>query len=353
MQKFKNLNVVLLLMLILILFLTGCEINPEESFQYNNNEDLVVHFVDIGQGDSIFIQFPNGETSLIDAGPKVSSDIIVNYLKEMKVEKIDYLIATHPHEDHIGGLPEVIKNFEIGKIYMPDKTANTTIFKRLLSEIKSKDLKANIPSAGEFIIDNNDLKYQVLAPNGDKYDNTNDYSIVSKIIFKDNSFLFTGDAEKISEKEMVEKGYDLTANVLKVGHHGSSTSTTEEFLRKVGPAYGVISLANDNKYGHPHKETMELLNKNGIKVLRTDELGNIAIKSNGKDIEVLDRNNLGNSIQEKNNEKVEENYIGNKNTKIYHSPDCNSLPKEENQMKFKSKKEAKSKGYKPHEKCIK
>lgn len=352
MQKFKNLNVVLLLMLILILFLTGCEINPEESFQYNN-EDLIVHFVDIGQGDSIFIQFPNGETSLIDAGPKVSSDIIVNYLKEMKVEKIDYIIATHPHEDHIGGLPEVIKNFEIGKIYMPDKTANTTIFKRLLSEIKSKDLKVNIPSAGEFIIDNNDLKYQVLAPNGDKYDNTNDYSIVSKITFKDNSFLFTGDAEKISEKEMVEKGYDLTANVLKVGHHGSSTSTTEEFLRKVGPAYGVISLAKDNKYGHPHKETMELLNKNGIKVLRTDELGNIIIKSNGKDIEVLDRNNLGNSIQEKNDEKVEENYIGNKNTKIYHSPDCNSLPKEENQMKFKSKEEAESKGYKLHEKCIK
>ncbi|HHV27784.1 MAG TPA: MBL fold metallo-hydrolase [Tissierellia bacterium] len=350
MHKFKKANFIVLTIVILTILLSGCELESSENFQ-DNIGDLVVHYIDIGQGDSIFIQLPNGETSLIDGGPKANSNVVVNYLKEMKIEKVDYLIATHPHEDHIGGLSEVVKNFEIGKIYMPDKVANTAIFESLLKEIKAKDLKISVPSSGEYLIDTDDLKYQVLAPNGEKYENTNDYSIVSKITFKDNSFLFTGDAEKTSEKEMIGKGYDLTADVLKVGHHGSSTSTTEEFLLKVDPDYGVISLAKDNKYGHPHKEIIELLNKKGIDILRTDELGNIIIKSDGKDIEILNGYSKENSIKETVYE--EENYIGNKNTKIYHSPDCGSLPKEENQIIFKSKEEAEKEGFKPHEKCIK
>lgn len=350
MHKFKKANFIVLTIIIFSVLLSGCELESSGNFQ-DNIGDLVVHYIDIGQGDSIFIQLPNGETSLIDGGPKANSDIVINYLRKMKVEKIDYLIATHPHEDHIGGLPGVVKNFEIGKIYMPDKVANTAIFESLLKEIKAKGLKINVPSSGEYLIDTDDLKYQVLAPNGENYEDTNDYSIVSKITFKDNAFLFTGDAEKTSEKEMIEKGYDLTADVLKVGHHGSSTSTTEEFLLKVAPHYGVISLAKDNKYGHPHKETIKLFNKKGIDILRTDELGNIIIKSDGKDIEILNGYSKENSIKEIGYE--EENYIGNKNTKIYHSPDCGSLPKEENQIMFKSKEEAEKEGFKPHEKCIK
>lgn len=352
MHKFKKLNFIVFTVLMATLILTGCEIDSNGSFE-NSSGNLLVHYIDVGQGDSVFIQLPNGETSLIDGGPRSSSSVVVDYLKDMKVEKIDYLIATHPHEDHIGGLPEVIKNYEIGAVYMPDRVANTTIFERLLKEIKAKDLKINIPESGEFLIDNGDFKYQILAPNKEKYNNTNDYSIVSKLTFKDKSFLFTGDAEKTSEKEIIEKNYDLTSDVLKIGHHGSSTSTTDEFLEKVDPDYGVISLAKDNKYGHPHVETIEKLNKKGISILRTDELGNIVIKSDGKDIKILDGNNAESSSKEKKEEQSEESYIGNKNTKVYHSPNCGSLPKEENQIKFQSRKEAEKEGFKSHEKCVK
>lgn len=137
MHKFKKLNFIVFTVLMATLILTGCEIDSNGSFE-NSSGNLLVHYIDVGQGDSVFIQLPNGETSLIDGGPRSSSSVVVDYLKDMKVEKIDYLIATHPHEDHIGGLPEVIKNYEIGAVYMPDRVANTTIFERLLKEINGQ-----------------------------------------------------------------------------------------------------------------------------------------------------------------------------------------------------------------------
>ncbi len=336
----------LLLYIVLIIgvFLAACELDTAMS-EEDYTDKLVVHFIDVGQGDSTLIEFPNGEVSLIDAGTRNNGKKVVEYLKEQGIKKIDYLIATHPHEDHIGGLPEIVRAFEIDKVYMPDKTANTRIFEELLEEIKAKDLKINIAKGGDIILDTGNLKYTILAPNMDDYDNTNNFSIVTKIEYKNNSFIITGDAERESEIEMLNGNYNLKANVLKVGHHGSSTSSIDEFIDAVDPEYFIISLGKDNTYGHPHKEVINKFKKTGSEILRTDELGNIVFVSNGDEIS-----------QENLNRKSNINkgyYIGNKNTKIVHTNDCSLLPNEENQIKFDSLDEAIKSGYKPHEKCIK
>ena len=339
-----NTSFLLSIIAILSIILAGC--NSEFAYITENYEDkLVVHFIDVGQGDSTFIQFPNGETSLIDGGTRKSGEKVVEYLKDLDIEHIDYLIATHPHEDHIGGLPKIIKNFDIGKVYMPNRTANTLVFEELLKEIESKGLKINLAKGGNSIIDEGILKFIILAPNRDDYNKTNDFSIVTKVEYMDTSFIVTGDAEKDSEMDMLEKGYNLRADVLKVGHHGGRTSSNDEFLKKVNPDYFIISVGEDNSYGHPHSETLDRLNKISSNIMRTDQLGDIVMVSNGKELSLSEQV----IVKDKN----EAEYIGNKNTKVFHMEDCNSLPKEENQIIFRSIKEAEDNGYRPHDKCIK
>lgn len=353
MKKSKT-SFLLLIILILSLLFSGCD-DVTSHTGSNYNDKLVVHFIDVGQGDSTFIQFPNGETSLIDGGTRKKGDNVVNYLKDLNIKNIDYLIATHPHEDHIGGLPEVVRNFSIGKIYMPDKIANTIIFEDLLKEIEKKNLKINLSKAGDEIINENNLSFRTLAPIKDDYSNTNDFSIVTKIEYMDNSFLIAGDAEKASEFDIVGENYNLKSNVLRVGHHGGNTSSNIEFLEKVNPDYSIISLGEDNTYGHPHPETINRLQQIDSKIMRTDELGNIVIVSDGKSL-IFDNNIVIKKDKKSNSNKEQIKntiYVGNKNTKVFHSKDCGSLPKEENKIVFNSKKEAKESGYRPHNVCIK
>lgn len=351
-MKKGNTIISFFLILAVSFFLTGCEFEQSENIHTakNSNEVTNVHFIDVDQGDSIFIELANGQTVLIDGGSRTQSDKVVDYIKERGVNKINYLIATHPHEDHIGGLPNVVKNFNIDNIYMPDITANTKIFEELLNEIEKKNMGIDILKGGTKIYEDEDISLLVLAPNSDNYEEINNYSIVIKLIFKDVSFIFTGDAEKISENEMIEKGYDLTADVLKIGHHGGRTSTTEKFLTSINPEYAVISAGKDNPYNHPHKETTDRLNKKGITVLRTDDLGDIVFSTDGENLNI---NN--DSVKQGSNRKYLEEegyYIGNKNTKVFHFSNCKSLPKEENRVIFRTKEEAIKNGYKPHEKCI-
>lgn len=347
MKKLLN-KTVLIAVLIVCSLLTGCagDLSNEASMPEIEKE-LFVHYIDVGQGDSILIQFPEDKVALIDGGTREAGEKVVGYIKSLGLKRLDYLIATHPHEDHIGGLPEVIRNFEIGKIYMPNKTANTKIFEELLTEIENKGLKITIVEGFKTIIDDENLKFVTLGPLKDSYSNTNDFSIVTKIEYGENSFLFTGDIEREAEMDLVEEGLEIKANVLKVAHHGSNTSSTIEFLEEVEPDYSVISLGKDNPYGHPHKEVMDRLNAIGTKILRTDELGDIVIKANGKDITIENVDMIEANKQE------DIIYIGNKNTKIVHSEDCTSLPRKENQQVFYSLKEALDLGYKPHSRCIK
>lgn len=256
--------------------------NEQEKKGTQVNGNLKVHFIDVGQADSILIT-ENGHSMLIDAGNNADANLVVNYLKSQGVSKLDYVIGTHPHEDHIGGLDVAINSFNIDKVYMPKKTTTTETYKDVINAIKNKNLKVTVPTPGtSFKL--GDASCQILAPNGSDYEDANNYSIVIKITYGNNSFLLTGDAEDISEKEMLDKGYGLKADVLKVGHHGSRSSTTEAFLNKVNPKYAVISLGKGNDYGHPHKSTMDRLKSKNIPVYRTDESGTIVATSNGKTI---------------------------------------------------------------------
>lgn len=287
--KFKSVFCGILALVTVGMF-CSCDLSSlsENTQPFNSNGDmLTIHYLDVGQGDSIFIEFPTNETMLIDASVNAYGNGIVQYIKKQGYNKIDYLVATHPHADHIGGMRKVIQNLEIGKIYMPRATANTSTYKKLLTEIKNKGLKINTAKAGETIYEDENIGIYILAPNSDKYDDLNNYSAVIRIVYGNRAFLFMGDAEKLVEKEITA---DVKADVLKLGHHGSSTSTSKEFLEKVDPVAAIASCGEDNDYGHPHKETVELLEKEGVEFYRTDTMGTIIAVTDGNSLDITKNN---------------------------------------------------------------
>lgn len=350
-MKRKCSIMLIILLLILASISTSCAAKGSVFLEPNSvsgtTDTMKVHFLDVGQGDCTFIQLADGKSILIDGGNREDSTIIINYLHNLNILAIDYLIATHPHEDHIGSLPAIIKNFNIGSIYMPKATTNTKIFENLLLSIKAKGYKINTAEAGIKIIDTKDVTLTILAPNSVDYKDLNNYSVVTKLTYKANSFLFTGDAEDVSEMEMLKQNYDLKSDVIKIGHHGGRTSSTKDFLEEVAPIYAVISVGNDNDYGHPHIETMERLSSLKMKIFRTDEQGTIVISSDGTTLSI-DKTPI---VLENNTIKASGIYIGNKNSKTYHLSTCTGLPKIGNQIKLSSKSEAQSGGYKPCQIC--
>ena len=247
------------------------------------SDQLRVSFLDVGQGDSIFIELPDRETMLIDAGNADNGEDIVNYIKDHGYDTIDYLVATHPHADHIGGMAYVVKNLSIQSVYMPKAGTTTRTYENLLKTIQEQGLSVHTAKAGVSILDTGDLKADILAPNKDSYEDLNNDSAVIKITYGTRSFLFMGDAETLSENEITA---DVKADVLKVGHHGSTSSTGRAFLAKVDPAYAVISVGADNDYGHPAEETLEKLSAVGASIYRTDRDGTVVFTTDGTTISV-------------------------------------------------------------------
>ena len=258
--------------------------NQNQNDYINTNNDLLkVHYLDVGQGDSIFVELPNNETMLIDAAESYQSENIINYLKNLNYQKIDYVIGTHPHTDHIGGLKDIINTFEIGKIYMPKVVSTTKTYESLLMAIKDKNLKINTAKAGTSIIDTDALKINILAPNNSTYTELNNYSVVTKITYGTTKFLFMGDAEKLSENEIKE---NVTADVIKIGHHGSNTSSSIDFIKKVNAKYGIISVGLNNKYKLPKEETSTNWENSGTKIYLTSTNGTIRASSDGTNIKI-------------------------------------------------------------------
>ena len=274
----------LFLLFLLFIVLAGLNLIPDEpAVAPLAEEEMRVHFLDVGQGDSILVEFPNGESMLVDGGTRRAGGFVKDYIKSLGINRLDYVVATHPHEDHIGGLIEVIETIPVGSVYMPRVVHTSQTFETFVQTVVDKGHRFRRARAGLVMIEDGDLRVNMLAPVREDYEDLNNHSAVVKLEYKSVSVLLMGDAERLSEKEI--DASRVRAQVLKVGHHGSNTSTSEEFLEKVSPVYAVISCGKDNDYGHPHRETLDRLEGAGVKVLRTDIVGTIILTTDGREIQ--------------------------------------------------------------------
>lgn len=329
-----------------------------------DTEQMEVHFIDVGQADATLIKC--GEHSmLIDAADSSKGTAIQNYLKKQKVQKLDYLVLTHPDADHIGGAPVIITKFEIDKVFVSNFEKDNKTYQKLIQALDNKRLKAVTPNVGEkYSLGTAEIT--ILAPNGE-YDNPNDSSVCFLIKNGDNCFLFTGDAEEKAQEALLAGQIALSADVYHAGHHGSRTSTSQEFLDAVKPAYAVISCGKDNSYGHPHAQTLNLFRANGVNVFRTDEQGSIVATSDGKEIvwncspsttwaagEPTGSSKFASAQEESGKVSAAYTYICNTNTKKFHIPECTSVKKmsEKNKQEVTlPREEIIAQGYVPCKQC--
>ncbi len=339
---------ILALMLALCLILSSCTIVvelPTEPLELPQGE-LTVHFIDVGQADCALIQC-GGEFLLIDGGNVGDSQLVIAYLQEQGVEQLKAVVCTHAHEDHVGGLPSVLAVFPTEQVLAPTRTYSSKVFDDFVYYTDQQGLTITIPEPGDTLT-LGEAELEVLGP-VKTYAETNDTSIVLKLTFGATSFLFTGDMEVAAENDLLDSGADVRADVLKVGHHGSETSTGYRFLYEVSPTYAVISVGTDNKYGHPEEKPLSRLHDAGCTIFRTDHLGTVIAASDGVEVSFTWENQSGDP---ENATRVDQSYIGNLNSKKFHTPDCASLPGKQNRVEFDSYQEAIQAGYSPCGSCI-
>lgn len=251
---------------------------------YSNPKDLLqIHFIYVGEGDSILIK-DNNFITLIDAGPLENSKELVQYLKKQQISRINNLILSHPHADHFGGMSDVLKEFKVDNFYSPKITVNDDEYKYLLYNLKLKNLDIKTAKNGVKLNMGDSCNGEFLAPSKYSYDNLNNYSAVLRFSYKNNSFIFCGDCEKEEENEILSNYKLLKSDVIKIGHHGSKTATSESFLKSISPHIAIISDGIRNKFNHPHKETLDLLAKYKVPVYRTDIYKSIILNCNGNEI---------------------------------------------------------------------
>lgn len=338
-------------------------------------EDLEVHFIDVGQGDATLIKCGDG-AMLIDAGTDDKGTAIQNYLQKQGVEKLDYLVLTHPDADHIGGAPVILTKFDIGQVFVSDFEKDNATYRKLIQALDDKRLKARTPEPGS-VFELGSAICTALGPNR-QYDTPNNASVALLVQNGENAFLFTGDAEEEAEQDILAAFPDIRADVYKAGHHGSKTASSETLLDAVRPQWAVISCEEGNSYGHPHAQTLNNLRARGILVYRTDEQGSLIAVSNGREIAwnaspsdtwQAGEPTGGSALQtispssgQPSRAVVEEAepagggsdsivYVLNTKTGKFHLPSCGSLPTANREDTGKSREEIMAEGYEPCKKC--
>ena len=313
-----------------------------------------MHFIDVGQALSVLVEC-DGQFMLYDGGNVDDGSLVVSYLQKQGVEELQYVFCSHAHEDHVGGLAAALAYFPANHVYSPVTEASTKCFRDFVKYTQQQGLQVEVPAVGT-TWPLGSASVTMLGPVA-QYNDTNDTSIVLRIDYGSTSFLLTGDMEKTAESDLVASGANLKADVLQVGHHGSSTSTGYAFLNAVLPEMGIISCGVNNKYGHPHEETLSILRDAGVDVYRTDLQGTITIGSDGQNYTVAMEHFVPdaqlNPTDPAASSTAQQAYIGNVNSKKFHLPSCPNLPAEKNQILFSSYDEAMAAGYTPCSSCIK
>ena len=313
-----------------------------------------MHFIDVGQALSVLVEC-DGQYMLYDGGNVDDGSLVVSYLQSQGVEQLEYVFCSHAHEDHVGGLAAALAYFPAYHVYSPVTEASTKCFKDFVKYTQQQGLQVEVPAVGT-TWPLGGATVTMVGPVA-QYSDTNDTSIVLRIEYGSTSFLLTGDMEKTAETDLVNSGVNLRADVLQVGHHGSSTSTGYLFLNSVLPEMAVISCGVNNKYGHPHEETLSILRDAGVDVYRTDLQGTITIGSDGQNYTVgtehFAEDAQLNPTDSAASSTAQQAYIGNVNSKKFHLPSCSNLPAEKNQILFSSYDEAVEAGYTPCSSCIK
>ena len=337
----------LLALLFIVLILSGCAL-PAQPTQTAapTGDGMTVHFIDVGQADCALLEC-GGEYILIDGGNTEDSSRVVSYLEQAGVQELTAVICSHAHEDHAGGLPGVLAVYPTGAVYAPTRTYSSNCFDDFIYYTDQQGLSITIPNVGDTFTFGG-ATVEILGP-VKQYADTNNTSIVLMVTYGESRFLVTGDMETTAETDLIEAGTDLKADVLKVGHHGSDTSTGYRFLYEAAPTYAVISVGEGNSYGHPHELPLSRLKDAGCTIYRTDELGTVTAFSNGSQITFTWEDT---SSTPDMGETSVAAYIGNRNSLKFHTPDCSGLPDEKNRISFSTYEEAINAGYTPCSRCM-
>ena len=344
---------------VLVLGLTACDSLPDSGGHTvkpstGSSQPFEMHFIDVGQALSVLVEC-DGQFMLYDGGNVDDGSLVVSYLQKQGVEQLQYVFCSHAHEDHVGGLAAVMAKFPAGHAYSPVTEGSTKCFNDFVKYTQQQGLQLEVPSVGT-VWPLGSATVTMLGP-VTQYSETNNTSLVLRIDYGDTSFLLTGDMENTAETDLVNSGANLKADVLQVGHHGSSTSTGYLFLNAVLPEMGVISCGTGIKYGHPHEETLSILRDAKVDVYRTDLQGTITIGSDGQNFTVGTERFVPDSqlnpTDPSSSSTAQQAYIGNVNSKKFHLPTCPNLPAEKNQVLFSSYDEAIAAGYTPCASCIK